>query len=270
VTDEELLRAVADAAAAGRPAALLTLTAFSGSVPREAGAKMAVFEDSTLGTIGGGRFESEVIQDARACIEKGHGRSIRYELSPSALGMYCGGAAEVFIDVLSRRMTLVILGGGHVAEKLAELAAFLGVPHSVVDDRPEYAVAARFPRARQVLLAQPDEALRRLGVGPDTAVAVVTRCHGFDLRCLIAALKTPAFYVGMIGSREKTRRLFDLCLRRGLDPAAEDRVRAPIGLDLGGSRPEDIALSIMAEIAQLRHGASGRPLKETLVERTQK
>ena len=267
MTDEELLRAVADAAAAGRPAALATLTGFSGSVPREAGAKMAVFEDSTLGTVGGGRFEAEVIQDARKALKDGASLSRRYELEPKALGMYCGGAAEVFIDVLARKARLVILGGGHVAEKLAELAAFLGVAHSVVDDRPEYALAARFPRARDVVLGQPDEALRRLRVDADTAVAIVTRCHGFDLRCLIASLKTPAFYVGMIGSRQKTRRLFGLCLSRGLDPQADPRVYAPIGLDLGGGRPEDIALSIMAEISQLRHGATGRPLKETLSER---
>ena len=266
--DADLLRALSDALASGRPAALVTVTGFSGSVPREAGAKMAVFDDgATLGTIGGGRLEAQAIADASAAIKDGRSRAVRYELAPQALGMYCGGQADVFIDVLADAMRLVILGGGHVGEKLAQLAAFLRVPHSVVDDRAEYATRERFPAARDVVVAQPDEALRRLGVDGRTAVAIVTRCHGFDLRCLIAALKTPAFYVGMIGSRAKKERLFALCRRRGLEPDSDARVRAPIGLDLGGRRPEDIALSIMAEITQRRHGGTGRPLTETSPER---
>ncbi len=261
--DAELLRALSDALASGRPAALVTVTGFSGSVPREIGAKMVVFEDgSFLGTIGGGRLEAQALADAAASIKEGRSRRAAYDLEPKALGMYCGGRAEVFIDVLAQTLRLVILGGGHVGEKTAQLAAFLRIPHWVVDDRPEYASRERFPCAREVVVAQPDEALRRLGVDQRTAVAIVTRCHGFDLRCLIAALKTPAFYVGMIGSATKRERLFALCQRRGLDPARDPRVRSPIGLDLGGRRPEDIALSIMAEITQLRHGATGRPLTE--------
>ena len=259
MTDAELFRALSEAASAGVPARLVTVVAFEGSVPREAGAKMAVFDDRTLGTIGGGRLEAQAIEDARKA-----GESCRkvYDLEPKALGMYCGGRAEIFIDVVGRAAPLYILGGGHVAEKLAAMAAVLGMPHWVVDDRPEYAAPSRFPHARAVIVDQPDAALRRLAVGPDAAVAIVTRCHGFDLRCLLAALKTPAFYVGMIGSRAKAQRLFALCERRGLDPAADERVRAPIGLDLGGRRPEHIALSILAEITQLRHGATARPLKE--------
>jgi xanthine dehydrogenase accessory factor len=269
MTSVELLRVLSDAVAAGKPASLVTVTGFSGSAPREIGAKMVVLGDGAFfGTIGGGRLEAQATLDAVAAAADGRSCRKTYELEPRALGMYCGGTAEVFIDVYSETTKLVILGGGHVGEKTGELAAFLNIPHWVVDDRPEYANRARFPHAREVLVAQPDEALKRLAVDGKTAVAIVTRCHGFDLRCLVAALQTPAFYVGMIGSRTKTKRLFDLCLRRGLDPASDPRVRAPIGLDLGGRTPEEIALSILAEITQLRHGATGLPLAQSLSART--
>ena len=263
MTSVELLRVLSDAVAAGKPAALVTVTGFSGSTPREVGAKMVVLADGTsFGTIGGGRLEAQAIHDAAEAAKDGRPCRKTYELEPKALGMYCGGTVEVFIDVYASTTCLVILGGGHVGEKTGELAAFLGIPYCVVDDRPEYANRSRFPHARQVLVAQPDEALKRLAVDEKTAIAIVTRCHGFDLRCLVAALQTPAFYVGMIGSLTKTKRLFDLCERRGLDPASDPRVSAPIGLDLGGRRPEEIALSILAQITQRRHGATGLPLSQ--------
>lgn len=256
----ELARALSDAVSDGTPVALVTVTGFSGSVPRELGAKMLVYADGRIqGTIGGGRLEAQAAQDAVAALAQGTSRAASYELEPKMLGMYCGGRAEVFIDCYVQALRLVILGGGHVGEKLAGLAAFMGLPHFVCDDRPEFCASERFPAARERLVCQPDEALKRLNVDEKTAVAIVTRCHGFDLRCLVAALGTPAFYVGMIGSRTKTRRLFDLCRRRGLEPG-QDRVRAPIGLDLGGDRPEDIALAVVAEIMQLRHGKTARPL----------
>lgn len=262
MTDAELLKTLSERAAQGLPTALVTVIAASGSTPRSVGAKMLVFPDGSLrGTIGGGRFEASAAEDATRALAEGKSASFSYELEPKQLGMYCGGRAEVFVDVLADALRLVILGGGHVGQKLAALSAFLGVPHWVVDDRAEYAARERFPAARAVLEAQPDQALKRLTVGPQTAIAIVTRCHGFDLRCLAAALGTPAFYIGMIASRAKTERLFELCRRRGLEPD-EPRVRAPIGLDLGAESPEAIALSILAEILQIKNNASGRPLSE--------
>lgn len=261
----DLLALLHETLRAGKPCALVTVTAFTGSVPREPGAKMLVFADGTSrGTIGGGRLEAQAIEDAVAALKEGQSRKASYELQPQALGMYCDGKVEVFIDCFVENLKLVILGGGHVGEKVAALAAFLGIAHWVVDDRAEYATAARFPHARQVLQSQPDAALKLLGVDGNTAVAIVTRCHGFDLRCLIAALKTPAFYVGMIGSKTKTRRLFALCERRDLHPETDARVRAPIGLDIGSETPEEIALAILAEILQLKRGKTGQPLSLAL------
>ena len=267
MTHPELMQALSERLAAGLPAALATVTGSTGSAPREIGAKMLVFPDGRiLGTIGGGRLEAQVIENAVLGLREGKPRRNSYELEPKGLGMYCGGTVEVFIDVFTETLKLVILGGGHVGEKTAALAAFLGVPHWVVDDRPEFAAAARFPHARQVLLDQPSSALKGLHLDSNTAIAIVTRCHGFDLRCLVAALATPAFYIGMIGSRSKVARLFDLCERRGLEPTLDARVHAPIGLDLGGRTPETIALAIMAEVLRVRHSATGRPLSRPAAE----
>lgn len=263
MTPDELVSSLSRRLSEGACAALVTVVGSSGSAPRELGAKMLVLADGSIqGTIGGGRLEAQAAADAIKALRLGESRAASYELEPRALGMYCGGKVDVFIDVFSQKLKLVVLGGGHVGEKTAALAAFLGVPHWVVDDREEFAARGRFPAAREVLCMPPDQALKRLSVDANTAVAIVTRCHGFDLRCLTAALATKAFYIGMIGSREKTRRLFDLCERRDLYPGADARVHAPIGLDLGGRSPEAIALSVLSEIYMRRFGKTARPLSE--------
>lgn len=260
MTQPELIARLNERLSKGLPTAVVTLTGAEGSVPRELGAKMLVLPDGSIeGTIGGGRLEAEAIRHAAAALAEGRAKAVSFELEPKTLGMYCGGRADLFIDVYGAALKLVVLGGGHVGRKTAELACFLGLPHSLVDDRPEFSRPQDYPRARAVMTSQPDAALKSLGVDQETAVVIVTRCHGFDLRCLTAALQTPAFYVGMIGSRTKTERLFMLCRRRGLDPDQE-RVRAPIGLDLGGRSPEMIALSILSEVLMLRHSATGLPL----------
>ncbi len=261
MTHLNLVKRLSERLSSGVPIALVTVTSSEGSVPRETGAKMLVAPDSSIeGTIGGGRMEAVAISDAVAALADGKSLEKTYELEPKALGMYCGGKVTVFIDVFSEPLKLVILGGGHIGEKTAELASFLGVAHWVVDDREEFSRKERFPHARSVTNAPPDQALKTLKVDEKTAIAIVTRCHGFDLRCLVASLATPAFYIGMIGSRTKTTRLFDLCEKRGLDPGADPRVHAPIGLDLGLSTPEAIALSILGEVLQQRYQASGKPL----------
>lgn len=258
----ELIAKLQERLACGLPTAVVTVTSVSGSAPRETGAKMLVFPDGAiLGTIGGGRLEAEATLKAAAALAEGKPQAVSFDLEPKGLGMYCGGTVTLFIDVYASALKLIILGGGHIGEKTAELCAFLGLPHSLVDDRAEFSLPQDYPRALKVLTGQPDAALKSLSVDADTAVIIVTRCHGFDLKSLAAALQTPAFYVGMIGSRTKTDRLFELCRRRGLDPDQE-RVHAPIGLDLGAREPAGIALSILSEVLMVRNAATGLPLRE--------
>jgi xanthine dehydrogenase accessory factor len=245
----------------GVPVALVTVTDFQGSVPREPGAKMLVFEDGSIaGTVGGGKLELQATQDAVKALSEGKARKAFYDLEPD-LGMICGGRVEVFIDVFTDTLKIVILGGGHIGEKLAALSAVLGISHIVADERPEFSKADRFPSARKVLTGPPDEALKRLRVGKNTAVVIVTHGHAHDRRGLVAAMGTPAFYIGMIGSRKKVREVFESCRGEGLSPDSDPRVYAPIGLDLGGRTPEAIAVSILAEVLQVWHGGTGRPMR---------
>jgi xanthine dehydrogenase accessory factor len=172
---------------------------------------------------------------------------------PSAIG-----DLEVFFDLLRPSPTLVLVGGVHIAVALVRLARDMGFRAIVVDPRPTFADPARFPEATRVVVAWPDEALGQIGLTPGTAVAVLTHDPKLDDPALRAALPSPAFYVGALGSKttqEKRRRRL---LEAGLTEAQVDRLHAPIGLDLGGRSPEEIALSVIGEIVAVRNGRTGR------------
>jgi xanthine dehydrogenase accessory factor len=168
------------------------------------------------------------------------------------------GELEVFLDLLRPSPTLVLVGGVHIAVALVRLARDMGFRAIVVDPRPTFADPARFPDASRLVVAWPDEALDEIGLTPGTAVAVLTHDPKLDDPALRAALPSSAFYVGALGSKttqEKRRRRL---LEAGLTQAQVDRLHAPIGLDLGGRSPEEIALSVIGEIVAVRNGRSGR------------
>jgi xanthine dehydrogenase accessory factor len=168
------------------------------------------------------------------------------------------GDLDVFFDLLRPSPTLVLVGGVHIAVALVRLARDMAFHAIVVDPRPTFADPARFPEATRVVVAWPDEALRQIGLTPGTAVAVLTHDPKLDDPALRAALPSPAFYVGALGSKttqEKRRRRL---LEAGLTEAQVDRLHAPIGLDLGGRSPEEIALSVIGEIVAVRNGRTGR------------
>jgi xanthine dehydrogenase accessory factor len=168
------------------------------------------------------------------------------------------GDIELFVDHLRPSPTLVLVGGVHIAIALVRLARALGYRPIVVDPRPTFADPARFPEADRVVASWPDEALGAIGLNPGTAVAVLTHDPKLDDPALRAALPSPAFYVGALGSKttqEKRRRRL---LEAGLTESQIARLHAPIGLDLGGRSPEEIALSVMAEIVAVRNGGRGR------------
>jgi xanthine dehydrogenase accessory factor len=177
----------------------------------------------------------------------------------AALGV-CGGEARVFIEVLQLRSTLLIAGGGHVSQPLAELGHLLGFHTVVVDDRPEFAECTRFPHADELLAIPFDQLVQRVKVTPQTYAVIVTRGHQHDLLVLRQLVDTPAAYVGMIGSRKKVRTVFDHLLGEGVPAEKLARVHAPIGLRTGGQTPAEIALSILAEIVLVQHGGTGEPL----------
>ena len=256
--ERDVIRLFADAIDSGGSAALVTVVSMQGSTPRDAGARMIVYPDgSSVGTVGGGKLEALSIGDAVQAIAEGTSRKMAYDLKPSGTGMICMGRVEVFIDVQARELSLLIVGGGHVGERVAAVAAAVGISYDVADDRQEFANRERFPGAGRIFVERPDKAVASAKPDERTYVVIVTRGHELDEQCLAAALKTRAAYIGMVGSRSKVPTVFKNLRRKGMRPEKDPRVHAPIGLDLGGKTPGAIALSILAEIFKVHHRRGG-------------
>jgi xanthine dehydrogenase accessory factor len=274
MTDAELFAEAARRAAAREPFALCTVTSAARSVPRDAGAKMLVAPDGSIaGTVGGGPLEASVVFEAVQLLASGGAPGARrFALSTAGdsaeplpavprpgedLGMKCGGEVTVFLDVVRPAARVVLYGAGHVGERVANIAAEVGLDTAVVDDREKFATRERFPRASEVRCAElASDPLGGLAPGPADFVVILTRCHALDESVLEAALRTQARYVGLIGSRRKVALILrNIARRLGRDPREDPRLHAPIGLRLGDKTPGEIAISILAEILLLKsHG----------------
>ncbi|GAB4256124.1 MAG: XdhC/CoxI family protein [Thermoleophilia bacterium] len=259
----ELYKAMAELSEQGTPFVLATVIEAVGSTPRKAGAKMVVLGDGRiLDTVGGGKVEAQIIEDAREALRQGTSRVVDYELRPTgehALGMVCGGRVKVFLEVNGPANTLLIVGGGHIALKLCPMAKLLDFRVAVLDSRPEFATAERFPDADTVIVGSPDEVAQLVSIDRGTHIVIVTHTHTHDLAALRAVVGSPAAYIGMIGSRNKVRTLKGQLEEEGVPGEALARVRAPVGLDLGGQTPAEISLSILAQIVAERHGKVSGP-----------
>ncbi len=261
----------------GERIALATVVRVRGSAPRHEGARMLIWPDGRIvGTVGGATLEQRVIEDAQEALQDNRSRLESYVFSTSeaaadSVGL-CGGAVEVHIEVLQPDATLLIIGAGHVAQPLAAIGHLADFRVAVVDDRADFATAERFPQADELAVVRYDEQKEELeplpvSLSPSTYVVVAT--WGWDepaLAQVLAAAPPPA-YVGLVASPTKARVIRERLLARGLPQQAVERVRAPVGLDLGAETPGEIALSIMAEILMLRRKASGRPLAEVRARR---
>jgi len=234
---------------------LATVVSTGGSAPREAGARMAVLPDgSIVGTVGGGILEKKVIEDALEVLNEDRPRLARYDLTEEkdgGIGAECGGRSEVFLEPVGSAPHLLILGAGHVGLALARLGQEAGFRITIVDDRPAFTGQAARPGVT-VLDSAPDDHSLRSRVTPETAVVVVTRSHGLDRSSLANLLGSPAFYVGMIGSRRKVSKEMEALRADGFDEKTLAAVHAPVGLDIGAETPSEIALAILAEIVAVR------------------
>ena len=175
--------------------------------------------------------------------------------------------AEIFIEPFVPNPVLLIAGAGHIAAPLASLAHLINFSVSVTDDRASFATRERFPTAKQLLVGDIESTLKNYPITPRTHIVLVTRAHAHDVQGLRAIINSPAAYIGMIGSQRRVWAVFKLLHEEGVPAEKLGRVRAPIGLDLGGSTPEEIALCIMAEIIKLRHGGTGIAMSEPLRDR---
>jgi len=252
---QEIVRLKAE----GEEAALVTIVSATGSTPREEGAKMLVKADgSILGTIGGGSLEAQVIEEAIRVIRQGKPKRLHIGLTAREVeeeGMLCGGELEVFIEPILTPPTLYLFGGGHISLPLAKVGKLLGFKIAVIDDRAEFANADRFPEADVILADDFTKTFPKLKIDKSSYIVIVTRGHQYDDMVLEWAVGTKAKYIGMIGSKAKTKAIFSHLLAKGIAKEQLDRVHAPIGLEIHAQTPEEIAVSILAEIVTVRRSA---------------
>jgi len=242
----------------------------TGSVPREAGTKMVIFEDGRIaGTIGGGKFESLVIEHAQKAIATGKAVLKTYplhEASEESFGAICGGEVTVFIEPQARAPLFCLVGAGHCAQALAKLASECGFAVTVLDDRADLLGLPHFDSSIRCLSEPTAEAFVRSQKWSERdALVLVSRNYHFGREALAAALEKGGMgYIGMIGSKKKVLNVFDELSKRGISRKVLASVRAPIGLNIGADSPTEIAVSVLAEVIMVLRGADGRPLCESL------
>jgi xanthine dehydrogenase accessory factor len=243
----------------GRASAIATIVECRGSSPQKQGAKMLVrYDGSLLGTLGGGCLEADVVQAALMSMKDGNPLTLPFDLTERAGGLVCGGSVLVYIEPVLLEPHLVILGAGHVGKTLARLARFTGFRVTVIDDRKEFANHENVPDANEIMVKDFERAFEGLAVGKNTFIVIATRGHNHDLDAVRAALGTDADYIGLLGSRRKKGLLFRSLAESGFSQTDIGRVVIPVGVEIGSVTPEEIAVSIMAQIIHRRraHGAS--------------
>jgi len=237
----------------GRISAIATIVECRGSSPQKQGAKMLVRDDgSTMGTLGGGCLEADVVEAARMTMKDGNPMTLPFELTEHEGGLVCGGTVLVYVEPVLLEPHLVVLGAGHVGKTLSKLARFTGFRVTVVDDRVEFANRENIPDATDIVVNEFTRAFEQVPIDEDTYVVVATRGHNHDLDAVKAALMTKAKYIGLLGSRRKKALLFKALADAGFQREDIGRVVIPVGLPIGSVTPEEIAVSIMAQIIEQR------------------
>lgn len=259
----ELLEMLAAEVKANRRAALVTLVEEQGSSPGKQGFMMAVFEDgSTAGTVGGGSFENKAREYALECMKDGRNKLLELELDYSGeLHMQCGGRATIFIKAFKGKERLIIAGGGHVALELYKLGKLLDFHTVIIEDRQEYANTERFPDC-DIHIGNIGECMSDYPLDSNCYVIIVTRGHEGDAAALKAAIGRGAGYVGMIGSRSKTRYVMEQLKAEGYEDAELETVYSPVGLKLGGDSAAEIAFSILSEILLVKNNGQLKHMRD--------
>jgi len=247
---------------AGRKGALATIVEVQGSIPSHESSKILVRDDGSIaGTVGGGCVEAEVWSVAQEVMREEKPRRLHFNLNANPEydnGLICGGSLDIFVEPILATPTALILGGGHVGRNVARVAKIAGFDIVVADDREAFANRERFPEAAETHAGAWDEVFPRLSVSNHTYLVLATRGHKGDLDCLRWALTTEARYVGMIGSKRKLIEICKVLEREGVSAERIERVHSPIGLDIGALTPEEIAVSIVAEMIAVRRDATPR------------
>lgn len=252
---DAISQAIVDALQNNKPAALATVVKTRGASPRNAGAKMIVYPDGAIvGSIGGGEMERRVITAAQEAMADGRPRYLDMTLSNEDRGdpLICGGEMEIFVEPLLTAPTLMIVGAGHIGAAVAQLGKTLGFRIVVLDDRPDFVTPENFPNADERIAGDIVEKIKQVEITPRTFVVLVTRAHTLDAQLLGAIIEKPAAYIGMLGSQRRVITVMETLRKQGVSQAALARVHAPIGIEINAETPPEIAVSILAEIIQVK------------------
>jgi xanthine dehydrogenase accessory factor len=252
VGDRDLLGDVLAASATGRPVGLATLLHTAGDKLAPAG-KLAIESDGHVtGSLGDPALDAKATAVTTEALRRGTAKTVRLD-----------DGHELLVEPILARPRLIVVGGGHVGLALAKQAALLDYAVTVIEDRAEFAQRDRFQGIDEILNADMVQALETMPIGWNSFIVVATRGHKLDAHCLRAAVRSDARYIGLLGSRRKTILIARMLRDEGVPEERIRAVHAPVGLDLGGRTPAEIALSVLAEISQERHGGTGRPLRLT-------
>ena len=240
----------------GQKCALATIVQVNGSIPSYESAKLLVREDgSMLGTIGGGCVEAEVWNVAREVMESERPRHMNFNLGQDAAydnGLICGGQLNVFIEPVVPQPKAYIFGAGHISKSLSKVATLAGFSIAIVDNRDTFANRERFPDADDIYAEEYEDVFPKLPIRDTSYVIIVTRGHRDDMRVLRWAVSTPAKYISMIGSKRKVIGVVKELEKEGIPRDAFERIFAPMGFDIGAITPEEIAISVVAEMIAVR------------------
>ncbi len=259
----DVISCLAKSIETGEDVALATIISTKGSTPRGITSKMLVYSNGRIkGTVGGGAIEGLTIKKAIECIKKGESGIFSFDLTAKGnTNMICSGKAEIFIEVYNKAFRIIVLGAGHVSFKLSEAFDVAGYSYTIVDDRAEYTNKERFPNASKILTEEPYKALDNLKPDNNTYIVIVTRGHSSDKECLLASMKSKASYIGMIGSKSKVAKTFEDLKKEKMDPLKDERVFSPIGLNIGGETPGEIAISVLSQIMAVHYKKDAKHMK---------
>ncbi|MFN3621598.1 MAG: XdhC family protein [Nitrososphaerales archaeon] len=265
-TTSEIYHKVAELLAHGKRFVLASVIRAAGSTPRGTSAKMIILEDgSSIGTIGGGCLETYVFHESKKVFEDGILRIIEADLgddSWSGLGMACGGKVELALELVEPNPRLIILGAGHLAKAVAKAGRFVGLRIVVIDP---FAKPEDFPEAEVVLSEGYIEGVSKIPIYTYDSVVICTRHQG-DEEALKSVINSKARYIGMVGSANRVQLVFKELIKQGYPEKKLLRINAPIGLEIGAETPEEIAVSIIAEVIMSRRGGTGAPKKINKIE----
>ena len=246
-------------------AALCTIVRSQGATPRHTSSKMLVYPDgSILGSVGGGELENRVRAEALQAMQEGCPRLLTYPMADTQRGDVgnCGGEVEVFVEPIQPKPVLLVIGSGHVGKAVVHLGRWLGFHVAVSDDRGELCNPNATPEAHEYHVVPMNELPSNFKITPWTYIVLTTRGVDVDVPGLPAILESPAAYIGVIGSRRRWITTRKQLIEAGVSAELLDRVHSPIGLELNAETPEEIAVSILAEVIMLRYHGDGRMMSK--------